>query len=86
MRLPAMPDPDARALAQELRLRGDVLVRYVDPQMALKRLRVELGELATALDGLSKNPLPPRSLCSFAERLKKRLLSQRFDCAKPAAG
>jgi cell division transport system permease protein len=56
---PAMPDADARALAQDLRLRGDVLVRYVDPQMALKRLKVELGELATALDGLSKNPLPP---------------------------
>jgi cell division transport system permease protein len=56
---PATPDADARALAQELRSRGDVLVRYVDPPMALKRLRVDLGELATALDGLSHNPLPP---------------------------
>lgn len=56
---PATPDGDARALAQELRSRGDVLVRYVDPPMALKRLRVDLGELATALDGLSHNPLPP---------------------------
>ena len=35
---PATADCDARALAQELRTRGDVLVRYVDPAMALKRL------------------------------------------------
>src|SRR5581483_5365528 len=56
---PATTDADGRALAQELRARGDVLVRYVDPPMALKRLRADLGELATALDGLSQNPLPP---------------------------
>jgi cell division transport system permease protein len=56
---PAIADADGRALAQELRARGDVLVRYVDPPMALKRLRADLGELATALDGLSQNPLPP---------------------------
>jgi len=56
---PATADGDARVLAQQLRSRGDLLVRYVDPPMALNRLRVELGDLATALDGLSKNPLPP---------------------------
>jgi cell division transport system permease protein len=56
---PATAEADGRALAQELRARGDVLVRYVDPSMALKRLRADLGELATALDGLSQNPLPP---------------------------
>jgi cell division transport system permease protein len=56
---PAIPDGDARTMAQELRSRGNLLVRYVDPPMALKRLRVDLGELAPALDGLSRNPLPP---------------------------
>jgi cell division transport system permease protein len=56
---PATSDADARLLAQELRGRGDLLVRYVDPPAALKRLRGDLGELASALDGLTHNPLPP---------------------------
>jgi cell division transport system permease protein len=55
---PATPDAEARALAQEIRQR-DLLVRYVDRDAALKRLRADLGELAGALDGLTHNPLPP---------------------------
>ena len=56
---PATTDPQARAIAQQLRSRGDLEVQYVDPAAALQRLRVDLGELAGALDGLSHNPLPP---------------------------
>ena len=32
---------------------------YVNRQQALSRLKVDLGDLAGALDGLSQNPLPP---------------------------
>src|SRR5207237_10573145 len=34
-------------------------VRYVDRTQALQRLRTELGDLGSALDGLPENPLPP---------------------------
>lgn len=53
-------DDRARSLAQQIRAeQPDVDVAYVDRAMALSRLRVELGDLAGSLDGLSQNPLPP---------------------------
>ena len=56
---PATPDARAQAIAQQLRARGDLDVHYVTPAAALQRLRGDLGELGSALDGLSQNPLPP---------------------------
>jgi cell division transport system permease protein len=56
----AVTDAQAHALAQEVQSRaGDADVVYVDRATALSRLRVDLGELAGALDGLTQNPLPP---------------------------
>jgi cell division transport system permease protein len=56
----ALTDAQARALAQEVQARaGDATVVFVDRATALSRLRVDLGDLAGALDGLSQNPLPP---------------------------
>jgi cell division transport system permease protein len=56
----ALTDAQAHALAQEVQERaGDATVVYVDRGTALTRLRVDLGDLAGALDGLSQNPLPP---------------------------
>ncbi len=53
-------DDKARALAQQVRQQDpDVEVTYVDRAMALSRLRVDLGDLSGALDGLAQNPLPP---------------------------
>jgi cell division transport system permease protein len=53
-------DDQARALAQDVQARaGDASVVYVDRATALSRLRVDLGDMAGALDGLSQNPLPP---------------------------
>jgi cell division transport system permease protein len=56
---PATTDSQAQALSQQLRARGDLEVQYVDPPAALQRLRVDLGELGSALNGLTRNPLPP---------------------------
>jgi cell division transport system permease protein len=56
----ALNDEQARALAQEVQSRaGDADVVYVDRATALSRLRVDLGDLAGSLDGLTQNPLPP---------------------------
>jgi len=56
----ALTDGQARALAQEVQTRaGDASIVYVDKATALSRLRVDLGDLAGALDGLTQNPLPP---------------------------
>ena len=56
----ATTDDRAHALVAQIREQDpDVDVRYVDRVMALKRLRVDLGDLAGALDGLTQNPLPP---------------------------
>ena len=53
-------DSQARLLAQQIRAQSfDVDVTYVDPSMALNRLRGDLGDLSGALDGLAHNPLPP---------------------------
>jgi cell division transport system permease protein len=56
---PATAEPEAQAIAQQLRARGDLEVQYVDKAAALRRLRADLGELGSALDGLTHNPLPP---------------------------
>ena len=56
---PATPDARAQQIAQQIRAHGDVDVQYVDPPAALRRLRADLGQLGSALDGLSQNPLPP---------------------------
>ena len=53
-------DAQARALAARVeREHPDLRVAYVDKTAALSRLRVDLGELSSALEGLSSNPLPP---------------------------
>jgi cell division transport system permease protein len=55
----ALSEEQVRALAE--RLRADhpgVEVVLVSPAQALDRLRVQLGDLGGALDGLSRNPLP----------------------------
>jgi len=54
----ATTDAQGLTLAQQIRGRGDVDVRYVDAAVALQRLRADLGELGPALDGLTQNPLP----------------------------
>jgi cell division transport system permease protein len=54
----ATTDAQGLTLAQQIRGRGDVDVRYVDAAVALQRLRSDLGELGPALDGLTQNPLP----------------------------
>jgi cell division transport system permease protein len=54
----ALSEEQARAVAE--RLRADhpgVEVVLVSPAQALDRLRVQLGDLGGALDGLSRNPL-----------------------------
>jgi cell division transport system permease protein len=56
----ALTDEQARALAQQVQSQaGDADVVYVDRATALSRLRVDLGDLAGSLDGLTQNPLPP---------------------------
>jgi cell division transport system permease protein len=56
---PATTDSQARSVYQQVSARGDVDVQYVDAGTALQRLRADLGDMGTALEGLSKNPLPP---------------------------
>ena len=53
-------DAQARSLAQRIRAEspGTEAV-YVDRALALQRLKGDLGDLASALDGLTQNPLPP---------------------------
>jgi len=55
----ALSEEQARAVAE--RVRADhptVEVALVSPAQALQRLRVQLGDLGGALDGLPRNPLP----------------------------
>lgn len=53
-------DVQARTLGEQLRREHpDLEVRYVDRAEALARLRADLGDLASTLDGLAHNPLPP---------------------------
>jgi cell division transport system permease protein len=54
-----LTDVAGRTLAEQVaEQESGSLVVYVDRQQALQRLRVELGELGGALDGLAENPLP----------------------------
>jgi cell division transport system permease protein len=56
----ATTDEEARALAGRIaETERTESVRYVDRAQALQRLRTELGDLKSALDGLPENPLPP---------------------------
>jgi cell division transport system permease protein len=56
----ATTDDQARALVKQVtEERKNLEVRYVDRAQALARLRSDLGELGSALDGLPQNPLPP---------------------------
>src|SRR6267378_3078455 len=45
---PQTTEPQAKALSQQLQARGDLEVNYIDPAAALRRLRSDLGELASA--------------------------------------
>jgi len=56
---PETTDAQANDLSRQIRARFDVEVTYVEPAAALRRLRADLGEMGGALDGLSRNPLPP---------------------------
>jgi len=56
----ATTDDEAKALAGRVaETEQTQSVRYVDRAQALQRLRTELGDLGSALDGLPENPLPP---------------------------
>ena len=53
-------DEQANALLEKVReMQPDADAAYVNRAQALRRLRLDLGDLAGALDGLSQNPLPP---------------------------
>ena len=55
----SVTDAQAAALAARIRAQQpEAQVAYVDRELALKRLRVELGDLSGALDALPQNPLP----------------------------
>jgi cell division transport system permease protein len=55
----ALSDEQARGVADQVRaVAPETEVVFVSPAQALDRLRVQLGELGGALDGLSRNPLP----------------------------
>ena len=54
----ALSDAEARTLAETVRTQEHVQVVHVTPAQALDRLRVQLGSLSSALDGLPGNPLP----------------------------
>ena len=55
----ALPPDDARAVAERVRAAEPAVeVVLVPAAQALDRLRVQLGDLGGALDGLPRNPLP----------------------------
>jgi cell division transport system permease protein len=54
----SVSEEQARALADRIRSQEHVEVVHVTKAVALDRLRVQLGSLAGALDGLPANPLP----------------------------
>jgi cell division transport system permease protein len=56
---PDATEAEAGALVSQLRQDGALEVVYVTRDEALTRLRKELGDLGSTLDGLAKNPLPP---------------------------
>ena len=74
-----MPEAQARALAERVRAQEpNVDVAYVSPAQAMDRLRVQLGDLAGALDGLAVNPLPPTLELAPREAVQVRPLAQRL--------
>ncbi len=56
---PDATEAQAGALVDELRREGTLEVVYVTRDEALSRLRQDLGDLGSTLDGLARNPLPP---------------------------
>ena len=75
-----LSEEEARATAERVRAAApDAAVTFVSPAQALDRLRVQLGELGGALDGLPRNPLPATleldpgrgDLRALAERIAK---------------
>ncbi len=72
------PEPQARALAARIRAEEPrVEVAYVSPADALERLRAQLGDLAGALEGLPKNPLPASLELTPRDAGEVRALAQR---------
>ena len=67
---PKSTDEQAQALAEQLKQDpAGLAVAYVDRGQALARLRLDLGDLASTLDGLAKNPLPPSIELTPRQRL-----------------
>jgi len=73
----AVPDEEVRALAETVRRQERVEVVHVTPAQALDRLRVQLGTLSSALDGLPGNPLPATLEITPAPGADVRGLAQR---------
>jgi cell division transport system permease protein len=67
----------ARAIAETVRAQERVQVVLVTPAEALDRLRVQLGTLSDALDGLPGNPLPAMLEITPPPRADVRALAQR---------
>ena len=66
----ASSDEQALLLAQSVREHHPgMAVTFVDRSKALERLRVDLGDLSGALEGLTKNPLPPSIEITLPEGL-----------------
>jgi cell division transport system permease protein len=74
----ALTDDQSRALAQTVRTQERAEVVLVSPAQALDRLRVQLGTLSDALDGLPGNPLPATLEITPPPRTDVRALAQRI--------
>jgi cell division transport system permease protein len=74
----ALSDAEARTLAETVRAQEHVQVVHVTPAQALDRLRVQLGTLSSALDGLPGNPLPATLEMTPAPGTDVRGLAQRL--------
>jgi cell division transport system permease protein len=72
-----LSDDQARAIAETVRAQERVQVVLVTPVQALDRLRVQLGTLSDALDGLPGNPLPATLEIAPPPRGDVRALAQR---------
>jgi cell division transport system permease protein len=73
----ALSDDQARAIGEMVRTQERVQVVHVTPAQALDRLRVQLGTLSDALDGLPGNPLPGTLEITPAPGADVRALAQR---------
>ncbi len=75
----ALPEEQARAVAGQVQAADpDIEVVYVSPAQALDKLRVQLGDLGGALDGLSRNPLPATLEVTPRAGTELRGLAQRI--------